>query len=224
MNSSEPLPMQPVTNGRATHRPSAGTDAKSEPPMAALRMMRGMEAMAACGSVLEATRVALETMRVSFGFAYGAYFAARPEGTLHFALDTGSAPDAFRKSNAAVLARAGEGWTGRAFSAGSIESDELAGDSDGERAVVAVEAGFRHVVSLPLIVLGKPHGVMDLWSTHRASATAERAEHLRVALRLVAIGLERQVLLEAQKDIAPTTISAPSDADLGPSTHALIET
>jgi methyl-accepting chemotaxis protein len=220
----EQLPMQPIANGRASHRPTAGTDPKSEPPMAPLRVMRGMEAMAACGSVLEATRVALETLRVSFGFAYASYFATRSDGTLHFALETGSASEAFRKANASAVARAGEGFTGRAFSSGGIETDELAGDSDGERAAVAVEAGFRHVVSLPLIVLGKTQGVMDLWSTHRTSGAAERAEQLRIALRMVAIGLERQTLLEAHKNIAPTASSPTSDADLGPSTNAVIET
>jgi methyl-accepting chemotaxis protein len=222
----EQLPMQPVANGRASHRPSAGTDAKSEPPMAPLRIMRGMEAMAACGSVLEATRVALETLRSSFGFAYASYFATRSEGTLHFALDTGSAGEAFRKANAAAVMRAGEGFTGRAFSSGSIETDELAGDSDGERVAVAVEAGFRHVVSLPLIVLGKTQGVMDLWSTHRASGAAERAEQLRIALRLMGIGLERQTLLESAKNIAPTANANASahDGELGASTNTVIET
>jgi methyl-accepting chemotaxis protein len=220
----EQLPVQPVANGRASHRPSAGTDHKSEPPMAPLRLMRGMEAMAACGSVVEATRVALEALRSSFGFAYASYFATRAEGTLHFALDTGTASEALRKANAAALVRAGEGFTGRAFSSGSIETDELAGDSDGERVAVAVEAGFRHVVSLPLIVLGKTHGVMDLWSTHRASGAAERAEQLRIALRLIAIGLERQSLLEANKNTAPAASVQASDGDLGPATHTVIET
>jgi methyl-accepting chemotaxis protein len=192
--------------------------------MAPMRMMRGIEAMAACGSVPDAIRVALEALRVSFGFAYASYFAAR-DGALHFTLDTGSASDAFRKVNSATVARAGEGFTGRAFSSGSMETDELAGDSDGERTAVAVEAGFRHVVSLPVIVLGKTQGVMDLWSTHRTTSGAERAEQLRIALRLVTIGLERQSLLDATKDIAPAKISHTTpDAELGPSTTAVIET
>jgi methyl-accepting chemotaxis protein len=187
-------------------------------------MMRGMEAMAACGSALEAARVALETLRVSFGFAYGVFSAARAEGTLHFALDTGSAPDIIRKANALLVSRAGEGWTGRAFSSGSVETDDLSGDTDSERTAVAVEAGFRHVVSLPLVVLGKPHGVMDLWSTQRANLSADRAEQLRLAGRLVAIGLERQLLLELQKEVRPAAMASAPDAELGPSTQSLVET
>jgi methyl-accepting chemotaxis protein len=223
MNSSQPHPLLPITNGHVGHRPAVESDSHAEPPFAPVRVLRGLEAMAACGSTMEATRVALETLRASFGFAYGVYFGMR-EGALQQALDSGVASEPFRKANAGLVARAGEAWTGRAFSSGAIETDDLSGDVDGERTALAVEAGFRHVVSVPLVVLGKPHGVMDFWSTYRATGAVDRIDQLRLAARLVATGLERQVLLQGRHEITRAPAVAVDGDGLGQSTKAVIET
>src|SRR5690348_3156309 len=131
MNSSRPLASTTVANGHSGHRAAVEMDTHAEPPVSPLRILRGLEAMAACGSALEAARVALETLRASFGFAYGVYFAVRADGALQSALDSGTATEEFRKANAGLLVRAGEGWTGRAFSAGAVETDDLSGDVEG---------------------------------------------------------------------------------------------
>ncbi|MET0594163.1 MAG: methyl-accepting chemotaxis protein, partial [Polyangiaceae bacterium] len=211
MNSSLPLPISAIANGQGGRRTSSGADASAEPTFAPVRILRGLEAMAACGTLLEATRVALETLRSSFGFAYAVYFAVRADGTLQQTLDSGAATDAFRQANAGRIARAGEGWTGRAFSAGAVEMDDLSRDGE-ERAAVAVDNGFRHVVAIPLVVLGKSLGVVDLWST--LAPGADRSDNFRLAARLLGTGLERQALLQEQKELhaAPAAQAHDNDA------------
>ena len=66
----------------------------------------------------EAARVAVDTVREAFGWAYGSFWRLDPkENVLKFTLESGTVNDEFRRVTADARFREGEGLSGRAWKA-----------------------------------------------------------------------------------------------------------
>src|SRR6185312_10565709 len=64
----------------------------------------------------EAARIALDTVRTAFGWAYGSYWAHDADAdVLRFAVESGSAGEEFRKVTLAATFAEGVGLSGRAW-------------------------------------------------------------------------------------------------------------
>src|SRR6185437_15106203 len=84
----------------------------------AVKVATLIEVMGQCGTVEEAATVALELIRVSFGWKYAGYRTVEPaEGTLRFALGSGPDPGDFDRELARAHLRLGEGLGGLAWQA-----------------------------------------------------------------------------------------------------------
>jgi hypothetical protein len=158
------------------------------------------------GKVGEATdeatalRVALETVRTAFGWAYGSFWALDPvENVLRFDVESGSAGDEFRKVTLSASFADGVGLSGRAWRARDLVFvSDLAEVTDCVRAPAAQRAGVRSGVCFPIIADGRVIGTMDFFTTETIELSESRASALRNVQQLVSQRLE--ILRRAQTD------------------------
>ena len=144
--------------------------------------------------------VALETVRISFGWAYGSFWALDPvENVLRFDVESGSAGDEFRKVTLAASFAEGVGLSGRAWRARDLVFvRDLAEVTDCVRAPAAQRAGVRSGVCFPIVADGRVVGTMDFFATETIELSESRASALRNVQQLVSQRLE--ILRRAQAD------------------------
>jgi putative methionine-R-sulfoxide reductase with GAF domain len=149
-----------------------------------------------------ALRIALETVRSSFGWAYGSYWALDEEaGVLRFAVESGSAGEDFRRVTLTASFTEGVGLCGRAWRARDLVFvPDLAAVTDCVRAPAAHSAGFRSGVCFPIVVGGRIVGTMDFLATGTSTLSESRASALRNVQQLVSQRLE--VLDRTETDAA----------------------
>ncbi|WP_299953322.1 methyl-accepting chemotaxis protein [uncultured Modestobacter sp.] len=130
-----------------------------------------------------ALRIALETVREAFGWAYGSYWALdETANVLRFQQESGSAGEEFRKVTLAASFAEGVGVSGRAWRSRDLFFVRDIGEmTDCVRAPAAQRAGVKSGVCFPLMVGGRVIGTMDFFVT----TTIELSESRRSALRNV---------------------------------------
>ncbi|MBV8610413.1 MAG: GAF domain-containing protein, partial [Singulisphaera sp.] len=159
-----------------------------------------IEAQSRVTSADEAAITAIETVREAFGWAYGSYWALDPaDGSLRFAVDSGSVSEEFRTITATARFREGEGLSGRAWKARELVFvADLAEVKDCCRAPVARRAGVRSGVCVPILVADQVVGTMDFFARRAEEITPTRLDALRAIGQLASdkiSGLSKQLEL-----------------------------
>ncbi|RBY90879.1 methyl-accepting chemotaxis protein [Blastococcus sp. TF02A-26] len=139
-----------------------------------------------------ALRVALDTVRTAFGWAYGSYWALDEESQLlRFSQESGSAGEEFRRVTLAASFAEGVGLSGRAWRSRDLFFVRDIGEmTDCVRAPAAQRAGVRSGVCFPLIVGGRVVGTMDFFVTETIQLSESRAAALRNVQQLVSQRLD----------------------------------
>ncbi|MBB3675747.1 methyl-accepting chemotaxis protein [Modestobacter versicolor] len=134
-----------------------------------------------------ALRIALDTVREAFGWAYGSYWALDEQAhVLRFQQESGSAGEEFRKVTLAASFAEGVGVSGRAWRNRDLFFVQDIGEmTDCVRAPAAQRAGVKSGVCFPLIVGGRVIGTMDFFVTETIELSDSRASALRNVQQLV---------------------------------------
>jgi methyl-accepting chemotaxis protein len=154
---------------------------------------RVLAAVAEATSSDEAVRVALDTVRDAFGWAYGSYWAVdREENALRFQVESGDAGEEFRRVTLAASFKEGVGLSGRAWRTRDLFFTKDIGEmTDCVRAPIAQRVGVKSGVCFPVLVAGEVVGTMDFFSTETLSPSEGRLEALRNVGRMVSQNLDR---------------------------------
>jgi hypothetical protein len=149
-----------------------------------------------------AVRMALDTVRAAFGWAYGSYWELdEEERVLRFGVESGSAGEEFRRVTLAASFAEGVGLSGRAWRARDLVFvPDLADVTDCVRAPAAQRAGVRSGVCFPVEVEGRVLGTMDFFVTETVDLSESRASALRNVQQLVSQRIEvlRRTELDAE--------------------------
>jgi GAF domain-containing protein len=139
-----------------------------------------------------ALRTALDTVRESFGWAYGSFWALdESANVLRFQQESGSAGEEFRRVTLGASFAEGVGFSGRAWRNRDLFFVTDIGEmTDCVRAPAAQRAGVRSGVCFPLIVGGRVIGTMDFFLTETITLSDSRASALRNVQQLVSQRLE----------------------------------
>jgi GAF domain-containing protein len=151
-----------------------------------------VNSMSQVNDELAATRIALETVRKAFGWAYGSYWrVADDEDVLRFELESGSAGDEFREVTLRASFAEGVGLSGRAWKARDLVFvPDLAELTDCVRAPAAGRAGVKSGVCFPITINGRVIGTMDFFTTTRIDLSESRMSALRNVQQLVSQRIE----------------------------------
>jgi methyl-accepting chemotaxis protein len=154
---------------------------------------RVLQAVGAAGTPEEAARVALDTVRDSFGWAYGSYWRVDPsDRALKFVLESGDAGEEFRRVTLTASFAEGVGLSGRAWKTRDLYFTRDIGETtDCCRAPVAQRIGVKSGVCFPLFVEGEVIGTMDFFATETLDPSPGRLEALRNVGRMVSSAIER---------------------------------
>jgi putative methionine-R-sulfoxide reductase with GAF domain len=165
---------------------------------------RVLVALTRATTVEQVARVALDTVRTSFGWAYGSYWAVAPEDRLlHFVVESGDAGREFRQVTLAASFAEGVGLSGRAWKARDLVFVADLGEmTDCVRAPAAQRVGVRSGVCFPVLRGDQVVGTMDFFATETLSPTAERLDALRAVGQLVSQAFARVAEAEAQRRAA----------------------
>jgi methyl-accepting chemotaxis protein/putative methionine-R-sulfoxide reductase with GAF domain len=163
--------------------------------------------LAAAATIQEAATTALESVRSTFGWAYGSYWAIDPkENVLKFSVESGTVNQEFQQVTLQASFREGQGLSGRAWRTRELVFvADLAELRDCVRAPVARRAGVKSGVCLPVIVHNKVVGTLDFFALETLTPTQDRIDALRSVGRLVSSALERIEDSRTAKETAADT-------------------
>jgi GAF domain-containing protein len=156
-----------------------------------------LRALSTVRSPQEAVRIALDTVRARFGWAYGSCWTLEPdgdrgEGVLRFAQESGDVGAEFREITSVASFAEGEGLSGRAWRARDLVFvADLAQVPDCVRAPAAQRAGVRSGVCFPIVEQGRVVATMDFFTTEELVPSPGRLASLRAVGVLVSGALER---------------------------------
>jgi methyl-accepting chemotaxis protein len=208
--------LQKLASAQASAEAAADTDAVN----------RVMAALQSASNADEAARIALDTVRDAFGWAYGSYWKVDPaDSALHFSVESGDAGAEFRAVTMEASFKEGVGLSGRAWKARDLWFTQDIGEmTDCVRAPVAQRIGVKSGVCFPVIVDGDVVGTMDFFATQTLHPSANRLDALRSVGRLVSSALERLQTqeretraadeLRAKVDQMLSVVSAAAEGDL----------
>jgi len=164
-------------------------------------MTEVVRALASVSTPAEAVKIALETVRERFGWAYGSYWTLDPagdrgRGVLRFAQESGdlsgTAGAEFREVTLSASFAEGVGLSGRAWrSRDLVFVPDLAQVTDCVRAPAAQRAGVKSGVSFPILEHGQVVATMDFFTTEELTPSPGRLNALRAVGVLVSGALER---------------------------------
>ena len=173
-----------------------------------------------------ATRIALDVVRESFGWAYGSYWRIKEgDDVLRFDTESGSAGDEFRKITLAASFAEGVGLSGRAWKARDLVFvQDLADLTDCVRAPAAGRAGVKSGICFPIIISGQVAGTMDFFTSRTITLSDSRMGALRNVQQLVSQRIETlrrsgtekagaRALLETVSQLRSATADAEGVAD-----------
>ena len=158
--------------------------------------------MGEAGDQASALRVALDTVREAFGWAYGSYWAMdESAGVLRFQQESGSAGEEFHRVTLTASFAEGVGLSGRAWRSRDLYFVKDIGEmTDCVRGPAAQRAGVKSGVCFPLLVGGRVIGTMDFFVTETIQLSDSRAAALRDVQNLIAQRLD--VLRRAEESAA----------------------
>jgi methyl-accepting chemotaxis protein len=168
---------------------------------------RVLESLGKAVTVEDAARVALDTVRDAFGWAYGSYWPLDlEENVLKFKVESGSVNEEFRRVTLESKFAEGVGLSGRAWKARDLIFTRDIGEmTDCSRAPVAKRAGVKSGICFPVLVEGKVAGTMDFFSLETLTLTPARTEALRRVGVLVSQAIARIHNAERQAELGANT-------------------
>jgi methyl-accepting chemotaxis protein-like sensor/GAF domain-containing protein len=139
-----------------------------------------------------ALRIALETVRTAFGWAYGSFWALdETENVLRFQTESGSAGEEFRKVTLSASFAEGVGLSGRAWKRRELVFvRDLAEVTDCVRRPAAQRAGVKSGICFPVTAGGAVIGTMDFFVTETIDLSESRLDALRNVQLLVSQRLD----------------------------------
>jgi hypothetical protein len=148
--------------------------------------------MVAATDQQSALRIALDTVRQAFGWAYGSYWALdESANVLRFQQESGSAGEEFRTVTLSASFAEGVGLSGRTWRSRDLFFVKDIGQmTDCVRAPAAQRAGVKSGVCFPLMVGGRVIGTMDFFVTETIELSDSRASALRNVQQLVSQRLD----------------------------------
>lgn len=160
-----------------------------------------MEAVGRATSPEDAARLGFEAMRAAFNFAYGSYWKVdRAENALRFVNESGSVNGEFRRVTLEARFREGEGLNGRAWKNRDIFFvEDLSELRDCVRGPIALRAGVKAGVAIPLVVAGAVVGTIDCFSIERMKLSTARVDALRSVGRTISQAFERLANAERER-------------------------
>ena len=177
--------------------------AKNESTADTTAVNRVLSALQGARSADEAIKIALDTVRESFGWAYGSYWEVEDDAALHFRVESGDAGEEFRRVTLAASFKEGVGLSGRAWKNRDLFFTRDIGEmTDCVRAPAAQRAGVKSGVVFPIMVNGAVIGTMDFFATETLSPSEQRLDALRNVGRLVSQAMERIAGETAARDAA----------------------
>jgi methyl-accepting chemotaxis protein len=137
-------------------------------------------------SIEDVVRTTLDTIRKAFGWAYASYWTVEPErDELVFSQESGRVDDEFQRMTRSASFREGEGINGRSWRKRELVFvDDLAELSDCCRAPLAVRAGIKSGIALPLFRDSHVIGTLDFFALQTLEAVSVRMDALRLIGRL----------------------------------------
>jgi methyl-accepting chemotaxis protein len=176
-------------------------DAQRQSSEDAQAVSKTVSTLAAASSYDEAVMAALDTVRDSFGWAYGSYWKVDPsDNALHFVAESGDAGPEFREVTLAASFKEGVGLSGRAWKTRDLFFTRDIGEmTDCVRAPIAQKVGVKSGVCFPIIVDGNVLGTMDFFATETLSPSEDRLNALRNVGLQVSQTLERIAGQEVQR-------------------------
>jgi len=162
---------------------------------------RVLEAVTRAATTQEAARMALDTVKDAFGWAYGSYWTVDPkENALRFSVESGSVNEEFRRVTMEASFREGEGLSGRAWKSRELYFVEDLGElKDCVRAPVAKKAGVKSGIAFPIILDGKIAGTMDFFAMDTLHPSQDRLDALKNVGRLVSGAFSRIAAAEKEQ-------------------------
>lgn len=155
--------------------------------------------MAAAGAtrILDAAKAAVDSIRDSFGWAYGSYWQLdKKSKTLKFGVDSGNVTAEFRRVTESAAFAEGVGLSGRAWRARDLVfTDDLSQMTDCCRAPAAMRAGVKSGVCFPIVINGEVVGTMDFFSLEKIELSESRRQALREVGKAVS-----QAMANLQRD------------------------
>ena len=139
----------------------------------------------------EAINKALDAVRLAFGWAYASYWEVKPERVLRFACESGSVNEEFRQCTLSASFQEGQGLSGRAWRQRDLVFVPNIGEvHDCPRAPIAVRAGVRAGMAIPVVLEGQVLGVMDFFSLESITLSPERSQAIRGVASLVSASVQ----------------------------------
>ncbi len=141
----------------------------------------------------EAIQVSLETVRNTFGWAYGSFWQIdKRNNTLRFQQDSGIVNPEFLQVTQSAEFKKGVGINGRAWeSRDLLFVQDLGTVTDCVRRDPAQRAGVKSGICFPIFVNGEIIGTMDFFTTETLSPSTQRLEALKTVGKLVSSNIER---------------------------------
>ena len=171
---------------------------------AALKVATLIETMGQLGTVEEASAVALDVVRTSFGGKYAAYRAVEPaDGTLRFVAGSGPDQGDFDEATAQAHHRAGEGLGGLAWQARDLVIvSDLKRRADGVPSAPARGMGRWSGAAFPIVIGDQVVATMEFLATSPIASSPEERKALRDVSRIVSQGIERIRNVERERTAA----------------------
>lgn len=139
----------------------------------------------------DAIKRALDTVRSAFGWAYASFWEVQPERVLRFACESGAVNEEFRQCTLTTTFYEGQGLSGRAWRQRDLVFVPNIGEvQDCPRAPIAVRAGVRAGMAIPVVLEGQVLGVMDFFSLETITLSQERSQTLRGVSSLVSASVQ----------------------------------
>ena len=165
---------------------------------------RVLENVAAATTRDEVASAALNTVRESFGWDYGSFWARDfGEETLRFSVESGTVTDEFRDVTMRASFDRGVGVAGRVWESMDLVFErDLGTVTDCVRAPAARNAGVRSGVAFPIVVEGELVGTMDFFALETLDLSDQRLDALRSVGRSVSQAMEQVARQQREREAA----------------------
>jgi len=185
-----------------------------------------LRALQSESTVESAIATALASIRDTFNFVYGSYWAVDPTGTkLAFSLDSGYVGGEFERASRQTTFAPGEGLAGRAWQGRELIFNEAPSNNPANpRAQAAYNAGLGSAIVFPVVLDEKIVGTMDFFAAEVLEPTARRlevfrdfGERLSSAIQRISEAEEERIVereLRDKVDVILGVVNAAADGDL----------
>ena len=167
-----------------------------------------LESLNKAETLNDTAKIALDTVRACFNWAYGSYWSVdQEENVLTFSVESGHVTEEFRRVTQEARFKKGEGLSGRVWLQHELVFVEDLGElTDCCRREPAQKAGVKSGVCFPIVIFGKTIGTMDFFALETLNPSQERLNALTNIGHLVSNAMERIEKLNQDKHAAEQMI------------------